>query len=658
MIAEQVGTFVSGSSGPHHSGSGDQYISILLTADARRPPRVDPLSQEQLSWLADRFAAPPGFAEICQRLVDTRVVLLTGEAGSGARSTALMLLRRAAAHDALLHEVFDVDEPDKPALDTSAIEPKRHLFLDLSEISDDRYTAVKRALGSYCATVVERQARLVVVMRPGESTTRPELSGWLVSISRPAWRDVLFRHLEANGLWPATTDLESPELAEHLRFAPLRDFDELVQLVLKEHKANLDSALSTLLANALKTRNARRGEVRELFRAHPVGPGRALLLAAATLDELPAAAVPQATSGFLAATNYYPVEESHQLDWPDLLHQLEGIHAEIDDDLRVRFRTSGMAKAIRDHFWNVFPTLRPEPAWLVGILRHAALSSQDRDTLIVRFSDQCLRTGHPEQLESLVEQLTRAGNATAMLEHAVTALGHGLANGRYGGYYRHQIRDRATKRDLVPGLAAVMVRVCAEVIRWTHPDQALVRLHHLARWENGSNMVHACDALLDLAASRPARMAQLFERLAAGISAKHRDIDFTIFLAATDPARLADPTKDRPPAITVPIVRAQLTHTWQAALLAHPPSAWTNHVRLWLTASENGWLGDRLLPVLINAARENHTLLSQLFAIACAWACEAPNADARRRAVFDQLFHLIQEAQDLRMAANDIETTE
>ena len=116
-----------------------------------------------------------------------------------------------------------------------------------------------------------------------------------------------------------------------------------------------------------------------------------------------------------------------------------------------------------------------------------------------------------------------------------------------------------------------------------HPDEALVRLHHVARHERGTL---ARDALLDLARSDRRFFRQLLSRVAEQ-SPERRSlaVDIKLFLQLAEPVALTEPGNRKRALIEEVAVQGWLTAGWQFAFaqLSHP--TWSVQARQWLQPS-------------------------------------------------------------------------
>jgi hypothetical protein len=142
----------------------------------------------------------------------------------------------------------------------------------------------------------------------------------------------------------------------------------------------------------------------------------------------------------------------------------------------------------------------------------------------------------------------------------------------------------------------------------SHPDQALVRLHHLARRTSGPIGAEARTAVLRLARSDHRLYRRMLDRLAIGIAQGHWGADRDLFLDLADPVRL----------IGYRTVRDALTTGW-SGVLPHPVESWAASLRRWLTACEDVRQRDLVLRVLATACAVDARTSGRLYRTALDW---------------------------------------
>ena len=114
-------------------------------------------------------------------------------------------------------------------------------------------------------------------------------------------------------------------------------------------------------------------------------------------------------------------------------------------------------------------------------------------------------------LTGLVEEYTKPHLSANRANAAALVLRSGLRSERCGRTFRRKIYLWSTNRGTSDQLAAVIVAACRDEIFATHPDEALVRLHHVAR-RNGRCEAH--QALVELVGTDRRLLRQMLRRIA------------------------------------------------------------------------------------------------------------------------------------------------
>ncbi|GAA1390987.1 hypothetical protein GCM10009639_20280 [Kitasatospora putterlickiae] len=616
------GTWIDEARGPTNTGPGPQYVLYGAAGLPAPRPRVDParVALEHRRWLRGRFVPPPGFGEAQKRLERPgTTVLLTGPPGSGRRTAAVMLLHRVEGTTTSFVELsFSPNDEDG-----TAPEAGHRLLLDLSGISEEDYEATQRHLYGYWARVEQAGARMVVVLPSGGGQEPlPDLQQLVVGIGRPRELAVLRRHLAGTQVWLAPEELRGPELTEHLRDFAMRDVRRFAGFVAQAKTDEPTGAPAGWIGRALGALSDRAGEVALRVAALESGPQRALLLAAAMLAGAPADAVFHHAERLLGLVPHTP-DEKPLLERADLAERLKALPSlEVDGRGRIRFVGLAYDAAVRTHFWTYFPGLREGLGrWVEDAVRapHPALGTADRRLLVERFTEQSLRAADWRVLHAL------AGTWAAdprRADEAMTVLRLGLEHERYGAGFRSRIYEWAIGQ-VSPALATVLARACGEVMARGHPDQALVRLHHLARRTGRDGPADVAQALYELVRRDRRLYLKLLARFWDGL-ASGRD-------AAADVRLFLELVGEPPPRQAVP--DDALATTWAKVLAVAGRERWAEAVHRWLTvARAEPRAGERLLDVLVEAAEARPERLTALYLTAHAWAVDGPPDERSARA--------------------------
>jgi hypothetical protein len=193
----------------------------------------------------------------------------------------------------------------------------------------------------------------------------------------------------------------------------------------------------------------------------------------------------------------------------------------------------------------------------------------------------------------------------------------------------------ATSPQLTKARAGILTEVCSGELADHHPEQAMVRLHHVARRAESDE---AEARLVQLVLGDHRLHHRMLERLAHGLT-KPRSADIRLFTGLAEPSRLTAPLPGSPtPAralIDVAGVRACLTECWTALFDRVPQAKWREPARLWLSAAEGieARHRDHLLDILVRACRAHPYHLARLYTLALPHHSVAPTVLARIDAV-------------------------
>ncbi|WP_262700969.1 MULTISPECIES: ABC transporter substrate-binding protein [Streptomyces] len=640
-MREATGTYVHESRGTTHTGDGDQYIYYLNAASARvgaRGKDSHTIAQDQLDNLSRRFVAPKGFAQARNLLLQHGSVLLSGPPGSGRRTAALMLLHQLPGGSSGVHELDTEDEA--PFLDTSAVREDDRILMDLSDTEEIHYSAVQGELSGFRSEVQRRGSRLVIVLpQEVDQSRRAEFLPFIATIEQPEANDLLMRHLRVDGIHPALADLALPKLAQYVAKSGAGELARLADLIRRARDdGEPTGSFAQWTRKALAALTNRGREVAARVASLEDGRQRALLLSLAMFHESTPGTVFRGATSLLKVVGH-PDHESPRLNHADLTRQFTEIGATTGPEDRVRFGTWAYDSAVRTHFWTYFPDLRDAfRHWVRDCVYW--LDQDTRNALIQRFAEQVLRTDRPDDLWWLAERWTEPGSSGNLLPDATQALAEGLRHDRYGQVFRRKIYESSLVTDLPRWRRHALITVCSKVMAVRHPDQALVRLHHLARREGEASKRRAQEELLSLARGD----SRLFRLLLERITLEHYPADAEIFLALAEFAA-------RTRALYISMsVRNLLTRGWAAVLRTCPRLTWKEPVESWLhAANATATHGGALLDVLVDACEQRSEAYSGLYVISRNWAATSAAERSRRDALAQHFAQKIDAAQGIAM---------
>jgi hypothetical protein len=603
----------------YNTGSGPQYINQYYgSGPENRESRSRPLAGDLLADLSRRFEPPYGFAEARQVLEQSHTVLIDGEPGSGRSAAARMLLFEHRALRDSLREVLAEDDEGNVRLETRPLLEPEGLLLDLSEADLATWRVVHDGLPGLHASVRTSGSRLAVVLpaRLPSRALHSDLAPLRVVISRPDARLVLLGALRQAGLRDVR---DLPENIEHHledKQPPLREVTHLARLIREEAAAGRRETFADWCRAALDALTLSPEDVAKHVGALRDGRRRALLLTTAMLRGARADAVHEACESLLDTIGH-PVDDRPLLEREALSAQLREIRAATGRDGRVGFTETDYDVPVRAFFWNNMPSLRAHLGdWVGTTVALRTLTEDDRVLLTERYAEQVLGADTPEDLLDRARQW--AGRADpSVRQAAVHALTYAALHPDHGRAVRKELYSWATSSSLTAALAEVLTAVCSGDLASRHPEQAMVRLHHVARRMPSGHPAQT--RLTELALGDHLLHRRMLERLPGGL-ADGCEADVRLFTALASPHHLAASHAD-PNARALPVgieVAGSLTDCW-AALFDHVPGAhWHGLLREWLSAADQAApdLCTRLLDILVCACRKQPFHLAVLYRLA------------------------------------------
>ncbi|MCE7050621.1 hypothetical protein [Streptomyces purpurascens] len=564
-------------------------------------------------------------------------MLIDGLPGNGRRTAALMLLHELPESSGTLHELPDTsDDRTSEPLDSRDIGSADRLLLDLAEVEESQYVAVQNALPAFREAVIRRGAHLAVILPHHLGyLLRSDLRHLTSEIGRPLARRVLTRHLRREDITPSPDELNSPELTAYLTRAPMRDVAALSDRIRRcRDTSPADRGFANWLDKALEGQRDQATRVAADLATAESGRHRALLLSLAMFHEATPEVVLQTANALLGVLSH-PPDTTPRLDRADLHMELASIGADTHQDGRVRFRVAGYDRAVREHFWTFLPDIRSRlRSWFRDCVADPVAGQSVRAEAIARYAEQSLRASRPEDLAWLAEQWTSSGAPPRLVSESAQLLALGLDDDHHGRFFRQRIYDWCTSSETGDRLRRVLILVCSQTMVRSHPDQALVRLHHLARRSKAALGADARGAVLSLARTDDRLYRQMLDRLSTGIARGHWPVDLALFLELAEPTRL----------ISYRSVRESLVTGWSGAL-RQPVRTWRTQVELWLTAAGSVPHRTLIADVLAIAGAADSQACGLLYRAALDWQHAGPGPDRADTVVC--LLHQINAAQGI-----------
>ncbi|GAA2287452.1 hypothetical protein GCM10010415_68180 [Streptomyces atrovirens] len=603
---------------PVNNGEGNQYVFYSAGTDwmARKGVESLRITHEDRMRLADRFVPPRSYRVAAQRLEKPgSVVLLKAPPGSGRRAAAIMLLHEVGEDRGADKEGARFEELPVTGKDENPLAPGEgdRFLLDLSGIADEEaYAKAQHHLAMRRSQVQDAGAHMAVVLPSGmEHVHTPGLEPHTVTLGRPRGVAVVTRYLRMDRMSFRPTDLGSADLQRLYDRSPMRELARFAGLVrAARDSGRFGTDFVGWLDQAMHAVTDRAGEVGQQVASVRTAPERALLLATAMFEETGADIVYEAWHG-LMRTVRHEEEATTELARTDFGERLAGLGIERDPDGRLRFERLAYADAVRTYFWVNFPGVRDDlKDWIGHTTGLRGLTTDDRVNVIIRFGERSLAVGRPDHLFDLAVRWADSAARASCDPRAVAALELGLSHERFGGWFRKRMYRCVSSGSLSDGLARALTVACLQSLSATHPDQAIVRLHHLAV-RKGEAAREAREALLGLAGRDRRLYRLLIDRLRDRTRREPRKAEHHLRLLAE--LLRSDRAPDPPP-------WPDLFLGWETVFSQPPTDLWNPLVSNWLSAVAGDSTREMALDVMVGATHGRTAALHRLYVIACGWA--------------------------------------
>jgi hypothetical protein len=421
------------------------------------------------------------------------VIVLTGEDGTGRRTTALRMLRDAGvAADHIQRLLLDWDRPRAEQLPFT---PQHGFVLDLSSYSrlpDDFY----QGIGGYEKEARAAGARLVILATP--ATWRPRN---LVNVPRiehvaPPVLDVAHAHLKElraerlpwldkeTGLGGLLASATSPDDGVRLAEIIAESEDNGQEAAKAEFEGWKDH-----LQNWFETHNES-DQLRD----------RALLIATALLDGVRSDVVMAAADQLFQQVKG-SLPPGGALAGPDLRERVEIIKAVRTggDGLSLSEERHGLDEAVLSHVWSQRPHLRGELLrWASQITTSQGVAAKYRAQVAAALTHLATAPGGQAVLKIVSDWIASDNEAQRRL--ATEVLENTATHPAIGAVVRKHLYDVAGQKGLSDAHARTVAEVCAGQLGHTFPRVALTRLRILAGRSDRRGASAVAEAVRTLAA--------------------------------------------------------------------------------------------------------------------------------------------------------------
>lgn len=478
-------------------------------------------------WLWSRFVPSDGYMDLLASLRAGRVVLLTGERGSGRATAAIVALRAVALADRLDGDVRgdDVNAGGQPGVgdddqlsgtETEAaihtirdlataeelrdgggswpgpdeIEPGERLLLDLSRTTGALGRSDTERLLDLVNAARSRAAWLAVVVSQRIVEALPmELTTCHVRIGRPNPLAVLAKHLRADGLDVSELDLRGADPDGRLDRLDAGTASRVAQGAPRPTGVGIGQSPSRWLPAALDAVTGNETALFHRFAAQtkPREGGEAAwrirLASVAMLEGSTGAVITSAERALsrVCLPPGSPAVEPHPFDREDLDSWLSSVGAVQENTSmagpsQVRFAQSVYGVAVRRYFWIQHPHLAEVYlAWFDQLARAGRDGRSAATLLALRIAEQMLATEAVGELLRLTRRWMRVSDA-AHIAAAAGALRLGLDDDASGPLVRRAFYEWSQGSRLNFDGARIVISLCVDPLALTHPDLAITRL--------------------------------------------------------------------------------------------------------------------------------------------------------------------------------------
>ncbi|MFD8309394.1 hypothetical protein ACFV29_44885 [Streptomyces sp. NPDC059690] len=612
------------------TASGDSYVTTINNflgsespPEFLSPPAAPPrqMAEEQLSRLQQRFARPTGINDAYDTLERHNILFLHGTTGNGRTTAARVLLRELPRGSGVYHELTpDADGQSADPLTPELVGEGDRMLLDLSDAEEDVWTQCHDRFPGFHKVLLDKRSFLAVVLPQAHADgLSPDFAAYRRVVNRPDDLEVIARHLRLQGVDPGDTGQAPKELTDYLSDKPpMRELAHLAGIIVDAHwTAKSEGSFADWCRQAIAA--AEEEDDDDFVPPLRNGPQRALLLSVAMLHGAPADLIHRAAA-ILRGSLRIAGDDRPLLEHESLTERLREVGASSrNGGTRVHFDKLRYDHPVRRFFWRNMPDLRrPLRDWVEQVLALPQFPEEGRRDLVVRLAQLCAMTEDADRLAEPARDWALRYGDPAHLYAAAEWLGWGVRNEDEptSRHFRHAIYTWAI-RPAEPNLRRVLVDVCVNVMAFTHPEQAVVRLHHLARREpldEGSGKNAARHALLRLVEMDTRLRRYLLFRLALAPtrhSGRQQAVDAWLFLAL-----LARPSRPEHVLLQLPSDRLWLWMCWNDVLRSFSSRIWLPHLRQWITttdAADDPELVHLALDVLVDAAAENYPALRQIY---------------------------------------------
>lgn len=465
---------------------------VLYAASFLRIIREKRVEEILFRWFREIYVETPEFSGARAALQQDSAVVLIGPPGCGRRTSGVVLLAGFDITPKTI--VLDPEDLDRP-LDVA---PRHGYLLDLDEDRERLSPRTGAWLRSLAMQVRSAGSYLVVRARDRSWRALELGEGMLktIRLTAPAAVEVFRSHLanQAPG-FIADAWVERTAIASLLDNSSPADGVRLAQIVCKSGARSIpdDQQFEDVRAAYFNWAEELRGWFLKTSSGSENGYSRALLLAAAALEEAPAATV-FAAADQLAKLVDLPRAPGGALVGPDAKTLVEKIIAELHEG-SIRFSRPAYADSVLDHVWHERPQLHAAiREWLTNV---PDARDAESGRAVQSLTDLAIRQREPSLVCSAAAQWARG--SAHLRELAVGSLTSAAMSERIGRDVRRQMYQWARAEGTPEEIQLAVAAVCRSPLALAYPQIALTRLRHLAVRQNPNVQDAALESLASLA---------------------------------------------------------------------------------------------------------------------------------------------------------------
>ncbi|MFJ8755323.1 hypothetical protein ACIREO_39355 [Streptomyces sp. NPDC102441] len=560
-------------------------------------------------------------------------LVLVGEAGTGRRTAALKVLRGAGVpRERIRWLVLDWDQPRTEQIPHAT---GHGYVLDLASspaLPEDFYTG----LADYQKKAEEYGTFLIILAAPGAWDPGAFATVPSARLVRPPAREIAeahLRHLVPGRLdWLTTAPLDEV-LSKTAQPSEAARLARLVVRATKDDRKAISDEFSDWKQH-LQDWFARLSTSDDLHE-------RALLIAAALLEDVPASVVLNAADQLFAEVGG-ALPTGKALAGRDLDKRLEAIDASIvgEENISLNAERHGLAGAVLRYVWKQRPQLRRGLLeWASRISAPNGIAVRHLGRIATSLAQLSLLPGGSTVLSVASDWIDTGRSAHRQL--AVEILETMALDPVAGPGVRKQLYDWAHQKSTSEALATAVAEICSGRLGEVYPQIALTRLRLLASRSDGRGREAVADAVRSLAGAAEQRALVLSEIVvwAESRECSMRQAGTRTFLALTDidsDVLLPMPvTPEEVESSSVPLPDQLFIRGWRAAL-GEPATAGLahDHLAAWLDSLKLD--DDQVLP-LAAAVLRGHLGHEGAATLLVGSASSSDVGRSRRRLLLDQL---------------------